>query len=305
MSYILAPDLDRSTTIFSHHNGTERSWYHELVNGSDTLLICLGDSWTWGDALGNISNNLNQIQKTKHENVPWFFVEDDPFGNDDEQHRLTHIYGHLVSSHHRWDFVNLAICGGSNIHMHDHLKWILSLVSNRYKKIIVVATLTELGREMVFDPIWTENLPMENLDSFLMEYERRMLQSFDDILDQYVNVQGYIARNFTYTYDENKDLKNWKHLPMTWVDRLAHEQQLYDYPNDLRLLSQMGLRPVIETIKKAGHYGKFKEDFFQMFLKAEEAIDWLDSSNLNSNYATRHPLEKGHKIWADYLIDNL
>jgi len=70
------------------------------------------------------------------------------------------------------------------------------------------------------------------------------------------------------------------------------------------MLSQIGYMPLTQYLKEPdiNLFKKFKSEIFDMFFDMTDAIDWLDKSTLNSRYATRHPTELGHKLWADYLL---
>ena len=36
----------------NHNTNGTREWIAEKVSGKNNLVICIGDSWTWGDSLG-------------------------------------------------------------------------------------------------------------------------------------------------------------------------------------------------------------------------------------------------------------
>ena len=38
---------------------------------------------------------------------------------------------------------------------------------------------------------------------------------------------------------------------------------------------------------------------------ALNAEEWMGNNPLQSKSGTRHPLEKGHRVWADYLLKNI
>ena len=253
-------------------------WYHENLVGSDELLICIGDSWTWGDSL-----------------------KENP-----ENYRTDHIYGALLAKQLNTDFINMARCGCSNIEMHDWALWILPRVSE-YKKVYLVITLTENGRELIFDPIWTDQCSTpETLDKFHREYEYYMFRSFQQGLGEFANLETAIGRNFTYSHKENLKFAPG-HLDKTWVDILAENQTIedYSYSPTLRLLSQMALNPLIRYFKKIDLYNDFKLEFFDTFVGMEEPIEWFGQSKFNSKDATRHPTEQGHELWAEYLYQQL
>ena len=261
-------------------------WYFENLTNNDSLLITVGDSWTWGDSLGKISTDGAE---------------------DDYEFRTTHMFGSVLAKKLKMDHVNMAIPGGWNINMHDHVKDFLPHVVDKYNKVYVVITLTELCREIIKDPIWTD-VDIANkhtLDELLMSYEKNMFNSFKkNLIDQWESVTFLIGRNFTYSFDENISILGGTHLPNSWVDCMASNQKIDAYPSDSRFLtSSMALNPFILYCKKNKKYQEYKMELFDYYSTCISAIDWLDNSTFNHKTATRHPTVDGHKIWADYLYN--
>ena len=283
MNFITNPNLTKEQTKFSDG----RYWYHENIQHRDSLLITSGDSWTWGDSLHGIDVENN--------------IFDDP-------KRLTSIYGYLLSEKLQSDFVNLAKCGGANVEMHDYVRDILPHVVSKYKKIYVVITLTENCREASWDSIWTptESNKQLSLDSFLEEYERLMFNSiYQNLILCYPNVTFLIARNFTYSWENNKRILGKTHVENTWVDCLAKHQNLNTYPAEVKMVSGLSFVPLHKLLKSINLYKKFKFEFMDYYSDADLAIDWLLASDLNYKKATKHPTELGHQIWADYLYSEI
>jgi hypothetical protein len=269
----LIPDLE-----IPKDPGASKFWYHEKLIGSSVLLICAGDSWTWGDSLPRTPVT----------------------------YRTDHIYGNLLAQALTADFVNIARPGSSNIEFHDKVVDFLPRVIDRYQEIYVVLTLTETGRELWFDPVWTDQVKVtDNLNGFLKEYEKCMFLTLKKTISDFPKVKFLIARNFTYTYNENKDILSGNLLDKNWVDILEENQSIDPYPQNLRLLSQMGFNPLIKIFKKKGTYNTIKPEFFEIFLGMEEALAWLDESIYNFKSATRHPTEQGHRLWSDYLLSQI
>ena len=46
----------------------------------------------------------------------------------------------------------------------------------------------------------------------------------------------------------------------------------------------------------------FKKDLVEMLYQGSEGIDWLEESEFNYKKYSKHPTEKGHELWADYLL---
>ena len=227
--------------------------------------------------------------------------------DDDYEHRTTHVYGRLLANKLDADFLNISKCGGWNSGMREKLKQSLIHVHNKYEEVYVFVTLTELGREMYHDPLWVsdELKDLEYVDDFLQMYEKNMFLSFKEIINNYPYIKFIIARNFTYTYDKNISLLGETHTDKTWVDCLQEYQNLKSYPSDVRFLSSMAILPICNRFKKMSIFKKFKFQMMEYYGSADVAIDWLLESNLNYKQATKHPIEKGHEIWADYLYKQI
>ena len=277
MTYIACPRFTPASVVI---NKFGRQWYHENINFKDTLVITAGDSWTWGDSLGNIDAGK---------------------GIHDSPARLTSIYGHLLSVKMDADFINIGNCGGSNLMIHNLTTRVLGSLEVQYKNIYVFFTLTENCRESNWSNAFNHAVT-DNLTDFLIEYERLQFELYRrDFINRYPHMKFFIGRNFTYSFDNNKSILGDNHLDKTWVDCLAEYQNKLDYPRDLRMLSGLSYDSLQEHLKETGLFDKFKYEFIKYFDEAQLAIKWLMASDLNYKKATKHPTELGHQLWADYL----
>lgn len=276
MIYTACPTIDPETTIFS----PGRSWYHENINFKQRLVITAGDSWTWGDSLGIIDSHAGVL---------------------DSGSRATSIYGYLLASKLDADFINIGICGGSNINIHDYLKKVIDALKVSYTEIYVVITLTENYREASSDAIWVPNVS-NTLENFLTVYEQNQFESFKvTLIETYKHINFLIARNFTYNFNGTSEILAPNFVTDTWVDQLSKYQNKLDYPENLRFMTTMSIVPLHECLQKLDLYKKFKLQFVDHYVAAEHAITWLEESSLNYKKATKHPTELGHQIWAEYL----
>lgn len=282
------PNLKYSDTIFGidpNFYEKKRSWMHEVINDKESLLIVVGDSWTWGDSLCGID----------------IFNED----TYDKPERLNHIYGTLLSNRLNSDFVNLGECGCNNHSMLVKLTNVLKHNYLKYKKIYVVITLTENCRDINYDGsfnTWVKSLN-ENLNDFLKTYEFNMFCDFKNLFDSYknYNILFLLGRNFTYSFDENKKFMKEFHLDKIWVDCLSHNFK-DPYPTDVRFLSQTAIKPLDSFIRKNNMFDKMADDMIKEFDLAITAKKSLDTSPYNFHRFSRHPNKLGHKLWANYLL---
>lgn len=281
-TFQLLPDLDPKSTWWPGTYQKPRCWYHEKLVGSNTLLLCLGDSWTWGDCLSPNDEN--------------------------DQYRIDNIYGTHISTELGCDFLQLARTASSNYEIYKNLKFALPRLINQYDQIYVIVTLTENGRELNTNNIWASQLDFNDVDTlsdFLEKYEKIMFKSFNNLFVDYSNIQVLFGRNFTYSFENNISVMDCKHLSLTWTDLLAEYQNLLDYPKNLRLLSQIAMGPMIEYLNLQKLKFNLKSDLIPYMDAGFSAYRWLDNSNLNNKETTKHPKELGHKLWADYLLKNI
>jgi len=258
-----------------------RNWLHESIHNKDSLLIVAGDSWTWGDSLGGID-----VDK----------------GIYDSLDRIKKIYGTLLANRLNFDLINLGICGGSNVQIFDGVKFLLNSVNKDYKEITVVITLTENGREAYGDRLWVPD-EQDTLEEYLSVYEKNMFNSFVELTNQFTDVKFLIARNFTYSFEENCNILGDILVKKNWVDCLAEYQNKLNYPSDVRFTSHIALIPLHKLLKEVKLYNKYKFEFMSLYASSELAVTWLEQSKLNYQKATKHPNELGHEIWSNYLYN--
>src|SRR6056300_569890 len=97
-----------------------------VKRSSNVLLVTIGESWTWGDSLQS----------------SW------ADGTDDKEFRLLNVYGGKLSLKLNSDFLNIAMPGESNLWIANKLDYLIENIDSlNYKNIIIILTLTEVGRE--------------------------------------------------------------------------------------------------------------------------------------------------------------
>jgi hypothetical protein len=298
----------------------KKEWYHEKCVGSDSLLITVGDSWTWGDSLGRTNRDF-----------------------DDHDHRVNHIYGAHLSTMLGCDFINIGIPGGSNLYILDFLSSVLRKMKKTYKKQHIIFTLTESGRELKnnlldqqstylslagkdwpgFDQLIAGQATDDQVDLMMSEIADihfghvvglfLALRQSTDLLDllrryetytisavrQTIKSDVYLARNFTSAF-EDSDLDT----DLRWVDIISERGSLEKYPDKLYVMSQLGLQPLMDFCRMF-EIRSNQQDWLELMDTSSQGIDWLESSPYNSKRATKHPLEQAHLWWAEYLYGDL
>lgn len=319
---------DRNTVMPSG-----RDYYHEVDRNSDTLVIALGDSWTWGDRLGRTTLKF-----------------------DDRLYRTAHNYGAVIANTLECDLINLGFPGQSNFHIMNMFMEIFPTITRSYKKCHVLFTLTEPGREIPymfqnqrehynelrgeswpeFDHIMSRQatdssiefardemldrdikfvyhynlivdlLKSTSVNDFFIRYERWMFETIQREFNQLPrNVHWHIARSFTSVRSENISVLPVNNLSTDcWVDIIAEQGSLSPYPHTVDVLSKLGLDPIIELSTILG-IDSNREDWLNVFSQSEKAISWLSSSPYNNQSTTNHPTEQAHAWWAEHLLSKI
>lgn len=271
-----------SYDIHAHRAGQSREWFHERIRDKDCLLITAGDSWTWGDSLGNIDIGNNC----------W----------DDYTYRTTHTYGYHLSNMLDTDWVNIGICGGCNLFIIQETYQFIQNIEKEYKRIIVVFTLTELGRELLdaynydhrVQELYQALNNYKSLDDLLIKYESYTFNLIKELFDSCI-----VTRNFTHTFEENKSILGSNLLDKTWTEVIAEQGNLKPYPN-VKLLSHIGIDPLLKFAKNVS-----KEQCIYLIDNQELGYTWLENSPYNSNAGTKHPNEQAHRWWAEHLYKHI
>lgn len=334
MQSIINPAIDLNEEIVG--GSGNRKIFHESIRNKDQLIITIGDSWTWGCALG------------KQDEANGIF--------DDYDYRTTSIYGCHLATMLDCDFVNIAFPGASNIGILNKAFSFINGITKNYKKIYLVITLTENGRELIFPgfleceneynqirgeswptyrDIITNTTNTENIDIVLEEladgrYGNELAnklkffialnQSTDltDFFNRYDNyVISYIyeklnklddrilcvvGRNFTsFATDELTQSPNIVWIHDIWTDIIAKNGSLPQYPTSYAATYLMSIQNIIHFIHKIGIKVTTEELMIKLLQPAEEIIVWCDNSPYNSKFASRHPNEQAHLWWAEHL----
>jgi hypothetical protein len=262
---------------------TYRRWYTEDIQDRDTLLITVGDSWTWGDHLGNID---------------WNKASDDPC-------RLQQIYGRLLADKLESDWVNLARPGCSNYWMLEKLQDIQTFIKNaQYKKIYLVITLTEDLREAkytrriqvlpTYQQFWENS---SSIKDFLQQVENYLFDNLQQYFDS-VNVVSVVSRAFTDSWQQ----RSWM-LDKTWCDVIQDNFNFDNYQRPVPFIAQMSINPLTE--KFISQHPERKVEFLDIMEAVGNRWQFLGVSPYNLKGSTYHPNPAGHKLWAEYLFSQI
>jgi len=250
-----------------------RKIFHEDIQNHSTLLVTIGDSWTWGDSLYGIKGI-----KTASDRL------DDP-------RRLTAIYGyHLKNLIKDCDWINIAYPGTANRWIVDSAWRFLNISKKlKYQRIIISVGLTDIGRDL-------NQRGFNRTESFVqaaINYEKNYLESLCSI-DSHPKFSLVVGRNFTSTFPENlKIIKH--HLVKRWIDISAD-----NWPDGFRP-PECSIFHLPEDIT----YEDKQWALTNLIPNSEKAIEFLDLCPLHYKMASKHPTEECHKLWSNYVFDYL
>lgn len=280
------------------------------LTGKNTLVVTMGDSWTWGNHLGDDRESL--------------------------------VYGKLLSDYCNADWLNIAKCGCSNYWILDNLyKLILantseiiiedsynslkadgwptyeqylveqpnqikkeikeflsynvyenSLLKN-YKEILVVITLTETGREF-----WDMSPPynLSTIDEYLQRMEQKFYTKAHDLTNEF-NFKLIIGRNFSINYPTTIAYNS---LEKSWIEVMSNDHIEKDFLH-YGPVGSIGLNFLHSNATVLSSL-PLKEYFISQSHKADIVRKHLCSL---SECIMCYPNSRAHKMWAEYIYKQL
>jgi hypothetical protein len=276
-------------TILGKRN-YEYPHFHSEINNANTLVVTAGDSWTWGGGLGN--------------------------------GRLDQVYGKLLSTQFNADWINIGCSGWSNSYILLVCQHLVSLLKHEnYKRIIFVITLTENGRDACtpesyqYDYIkcsQKNGINDQFFEQVLLDtelYWADQIKTLTSVVDN--RFKFFVGQNFVWHENLYTQLKNTEVIVgnNNWIELLANYQNLSQPIRTnlvcgwiFELTSGFGSVVNILQIKDLAVYKSWALPYIE---RANLVNKWLDQSPMNYKKATKHPVKEGHKIWADYIINQL
>jgi len=264
-----------------YHFWKEFDW---IKQDRKKLVVTVGESWTWGDSLGKTQHNVF----------------------DDKEFRLSNVYGRRLAETLQADFLNIAKPGESNLWIAKHYAMFVNEIDQfDYDEILVVLTMTEVGREFEGDldhdrDYMSDLTDIVNLKDFLntlSNYVSKEIQSVKQDKIKLLIGTNFIDSNYT------TDLQV---LEKSWVDVIANRLQV-SVQKPCYVVNSWVFDRFHQLLNFTQNYQRvdFLKDLQQHMEIAIQVADFLMQSNLNYKKASKHPTPEGHQLWADYLYQSL
>jgi len=261
---------------------------------SNTLVVTVGDSWTWGQCLGG----YNEIKTYKDDD--WQTING--LVTNVNTDRLNNAYGNLLSQRLNSDWLNLAFPGWSNMHMSQAVQNLGQVIpSLHYSNIFIIVTLTEVGR-------WFNTHVDINIDHKKLFHKlhhptellgRLNSIAIDDItacLNKFSHVKLLVGTNFVdpigldNLLPEQRLSKPWYQLLDIVLDTTSHTITEYAWSNFLRSIDCNLVPSELHLI--------FKPWILDII---QQEKTWMENVSKSSFINDFHPSPMAHKIWADYV----
>lgn len=247
----------------------------------DTLLVTIGDSWTWGDDLG-----IN---------------------------RKSEVFGYLLSNTLSTDFLNLSSPGAGNQYIHllfTELVKVAGLLD--YKKIIVIITFTEVGRDFNgwFDRTvdyssWLRNniKVSDDYNKLLAWLNSKMAESIKYHAQTINNLQLISATNFVNPI--GLELLAESFVEKSWLDVYYETMFNQRIVGDCYFVSDFIFEKLIGVLDL--HWGLDRNTYIKWANSNLELAASRLSYLKNDKFfvGLNHPNAQLHKIWADYLLEKI
>jgi len=256
---------------------TPTNLYDFISVDSDTLLVTIGDSWTWGAWL------------SEH--------------NQNDQIRKEHVFGRLMAKQLTADWLNLGLSASGNFWLAQKVEELAKIIpSLEYKKIIVVCTFTGVGRwfntgqDQYIDYVDLFARVAPDFDQLLIKLNEECVKRILIALAPFDHVQLKVGTNFV-EYLGFDALSTEQLLPKPWYQVLGLDdgEKIYTCAYFERISTG------IEFLDTAYHdkYKQWVVDIVDQSFRRVRLLEQAPGFNLC------HPAASDHRQWANYVLENL
>ena len=277
--------------LHSHHN--EHIWPYDYVDrGSDTLLVTIGDSWTWGSGISGKGVDATNIT-----------AEQNDF-------RLNHLYGNIISQDRNWNWLNLGFYAMGNQWMVDKVSELRALLPLlEFKEIIIIINFTSTGRWFhTFHDSLTDYktffqtnkmTAVDDYENFLFDLNRKMLRDINVLINSEKRVKLLVGTNAVdhcgFDIIEEKSI-----IPLPWY-RLLTDTKLNGISVDNESIKYL---PSIENYLSSDQKFAFQKWMMEKIDQAEKQTAMIKNMQDVAQDGF-HPTHNGHRIWAEYILKNI
>ena len=251
-----------------------------IDNHADNLVVTIGCSWTWGA-------NMTPT--------------------DDLEHRLTNNFGRVLSNELNADWLCLGQVGTGNFWIQKKVEEFVKLIPTlTYKKIYVICTLTEIGRQsgteldqhVNYKEYFSKNSYGNNLFQFLNE---QVVDHIVKAVEPYNNVTLRIGTNFVDHI--GLDTAQEYLIPTPWLETLCLiDNTAYTGPcYTIGHLAINGLKQIQPYARDGFGYTLWLTNLID---GGQDRIRLCQSCNLLMP-DSGHPGATGHNIWAQEILKTL
>ena len=250
------------------HYLTATNTFDFVDRNSKSLVITVGDSWTWGSDLSPDNNN---------------------------EFRLTHVFGNLVSTKLNADWLNLGQPGSNNFFIAEKTEEFGYIIKQLdYKNIYMVCTMTEIGRSFnshhdeYIDYIeWFNN---NHIDDFLSFLNAECVRRIKKVAKEN-NIKLIMGTNFIDSIGIDTEIL----LPDPWFRLLDISCAVKAYAGTT---GTTRLQAVSEFLNNDSIYKLWMIDLIEQSKHIDRVVQ-------SAQLIKQHPSVAGHKIWADYILEHL
>jgi len=263
--------------------GNQVSWcpYNFVDNNKKNLVITIGDSWTWGA---------------------------DICDGDATEQRLKDVFGAIIANELSADFLNLGQSGSCNFHILRRLEELDAIIPLlEYDKILIICVYTEACRSIdseydrKIDYIkWFKN---NNFQDILKYHNGLFQETIVDLEKKHPHVKLVIGNNFVEPIGMDTRLNI---LSKNWVE-VYNEQAIHgEYVRPCYVMSHWVFDKIRDFIILM-YPDIDRVEFNNWMIGLIETAKDRKEFTINPTYfkGISHPLKLGHKIWANYILENL
>ena len=279
--------------LHSHHE--EHMWPYDYVDrNSDTLLVTIGDSWTWG--AGVWPNRFGDAYINT--------------SDKDDKFRTTKLYGNLISKDKGWNWLNLGFYAMGNQWIANKVFELRGLVPHlEFKKIIVMCVLTGTARwfhtwqdgHKDYRSHFANNAMTEtqHYENFLIDINREVIGQITHLTNSAENVRLLVGTNGV-DHCGFDPLREEQIIPLPWY-RLLTDTKLNGIYVDIDSIKYL---PSIENYLSSDQKFAFQKWMMTKIDQAEKQTAMIKQMHHVSTDGF-HPNHNGHIKWADYILQKV